>query len=173
MVFVKAYTQKHEGDKSESVTWTTDIGPPPPPELINVSCVSEDSLFVQWRRPPKYGQKITLYSISVRPESSLNFDELNQPDCGMNTCFLEINNLTTNTMYEIRIRGTSNSKANPEVYLEGNFSDAKRINLRPNCEVEIQEADAQEDGYTATYFIGGLAAVVVMGLTISMIIIWR
>lgn len=61
-IFVKAYTAKHEGDPSDAIFNRTDISGPSPPIILNLTCQTQDTIFIQWARP-KYFASIEYYYI--------------------------------------------------------------------------------------------------------------
>lgn len=65
-IFVKAYTNGHVGDASETVTQWTDISGPSPPIVTNLTCLEMYSLSISWRRPLEYYNTIDFYMITYR-----------------------------------------------------------------------------------------------------------
>jgi receptor-type tyrosine-protein phosphatase gamma len=74
-IWVKAFTYKNEGDPSIPVDCRTDIAGPGPPKIVNLTCITEDSLIVQWLRPVKFYKSIDYYYLMFRSEDSFEFNE--------------------------------------------------------------------------------------------------
>lgn len=76
-------------------------------------------------------------------------------------------------MYEVRIRGTSNSKINPDTQIDGEYSLAKRICLRPNCEKSPLAAELPDEGYSIGFIVACICGVCATLLTIAAFVLWR
>lgn len=50
-IWVKAYTLKNEGLQSDSVRFRTDVAGPSPPIITNLTCQSNNTIFIEWKRP--------------------------------------------------------------------------------------------------------------------------
>lgn len=64
-MWVKAYTRNNEGESSTAVYETTDISGPSPPKLINLTCKTQDTIFLHWSRPEIFYYSIDFYYIYV------------------------------------------------------------------------------------------------------------
>lgn len=64
-IWVKAYTGKNEGEQSDPVINTTDISGPSPPRILNLTCQTQDTIFLQWARPDHYFYSIDYYYIYI------------------------------------------------------------------------------------------------------------
>lgn len=64
-IWVKAFTGKHEGEPSEGVINRTDIDGPTPPQMVNLTCEKQDTIYIHWKRPARYYRTITYYYIHV------------------------------------------------------------------------------------------------------------
>jgi receptor-type tyrosine-protein phosphatase gamma len=73
---VKAFTWKNEGDSSDAIVVKTDVRGPSPPRIGNVSCQSEDALYIAWHRPTKFYNSIDFYYVDYRSEEWRDFEEL-------------------------------------------------------------------------------------------------
>ena len=73
---MKAFTWKNEGESSDPIVVRTDVRGPSPPRILNVSCLAEDALFIQWQRPTKYYNTIDFYYIDYRSEEWREFEEI-------------------------------------------------------------------------------------------------
>ena len=54
----------------------TDIAGPVPPLILNLTCQSEDAIYVQWTRPATYWNSIDYYYIKYRTENARDYDEI-------------------------------------------------------------------------------------------------
>lgn len=84
---VQAYTNGHNGNSSEEITQWTDISGPSPPLVTNLTCLSEDVLFISWKRPLEFYHTLDWYSVTYR-------------------------NIQYNDLHEIVINTTANNIAN-------------------------------------------------------------
>ncbi|KAA0189495.1 hypothetical protein HAZT_HAZT002917 [Hyalella azteca] len=118
-VWAKAFTPGHEGNSSEPVNVTTDASGPGAPFISNLTCQSETSLYLQWHRPGQVYGKVDLYYIHYKPEGSNEFEEVAVYSVNnrLEHNFL-ITNLTSNTFYEVKVRGGTYSR----FYSENNLT---------------------------------------------------
>jgi receptor-type tyrosine-protein phosphatase gamma len=75
-IWLKAFTWKNEGDPSEAVRHKTDISGPSAPQILNLTCQSHDTLFLQWKRPTEFYNTIDFYYIFYRDEVATDFEEI-------------------------------------------------------------------------------------------------
>lgn len=73
---MKAFTWRQEGQSSRTIEIRTDVQGPSAPKLVNVTCASDDSLYLRWERPSNYYNNIDYYFVYYRPEESWEFAEL-------------------------------------------------------------------------------------------------
>lgn len=69
-IFVKAYTQKNEGEASDAVVTKTDVSGPSAPLILNVTCGAQDSIYLHWARPKQFFNSIDYYYINYSNEHS-------------------------------------------------------------------------------------------------------
>lgn len=76
-IWVKAYTWKNEGLQSDSVRYRTDVGGPSPPAITNLTCQSNNTLYVEWKRPrpADYYTSVDHYFVVYRSTESSEFEE--------------------------------------------------------------------------------------------------
>ncbi|KAI9584988.1 hypothetical protein GQX74_006883 [Glossina fuscipes] len=65
-VIVKAFTTKNEGDSSDQIIQRTDVAGPSAPIVVNLTCHSQDSLTIRWKRPLEYYNNIDFYVIKTK-----------------------------------------------------------------------------------------------------------
>jgi receptor-type tyrosine-protein phosphatase gamma len=75
-IWLKAFTWKNEGEPSEAIRHRTDISGPSAPRILNLTCQSHDTLYLQWQRPQEYFGVIDRYIILYRDERSTDFEEV-------------------------------------------------------------------------------------------------
>ena len=73
---MKAFTWKQEGESSRMIEIRTDVQGPTAPYIVNLTCSSLDSIYLQWERPASYYNKIDYYFVYYRPENSWEFEEI-------------------------------------------------------------------------------------------------
>ncbi|EFX83408.1 hypothetical protein DAPPUDRAFT_48090, partial [Daphnia pulex] len=134
-LWLKAFTWKHEGEPSEPIIVQTDVRGPSAPRIANLTCHNADTLFLQWHRPSIYNKSIDLYYIYYRYEDAWDFEELavaTTTDRLDHMMFLP--NLTTNVMYEVKIRGATRSLFSPSKIYPGLFSESRKIFVALDCD---------------------------------------
>ena len=67
-VWLHAKTSKHEGERSETLSFRTDVGGPGAPLLTNVTCRADTSILVGWRRPRQLRGSVDFYYVMYRGE---------------------------------------------------------------------------------------------------------
>lgn len=75
-IWVKAYTWKNEGEPSDHIIRRTDISGPSAPLILNVTCPTHDSVYIQWARPNIFWGSIDYYFINYRIENDKRFEEI-------------------------------------------------------------------------------------------------
>ncbi|XP_070493823.1 putative receptor-type tyrosine-protein phosphatase mosPTP-1 [Chironomus tepperi] len=172
-IIVIAFTLKYDGEPSDPVIQRTDIAGPSAPQIINLTCHSQDAIFLQWRRPTSFYNSIDFYVINYKENSYSNYQQiqLNTSSSYPETAII-IQNLTTYNVYTVNVQAASSSIINPRRILLGSHSASRKITLQPNCET-IQPLLRQS---TSEYDIPILAAIVgSFGFIffVLLIILWR
>lgn len=75
-IIVIAFTLKYDGEPSEPVLQRTDIAGPSAPSIINLTCHSQDALYLQWKRPTTFYNTIDFYVINYKEISYNNFQQI-------------------------------------------------------------------------------------------------
>lgn len=75
-IIVIAFTLKYDGEPSDSVTQQTDIAGPSAPYIMNLTCHSQDALYLQWRRPAIFYHSIDFYMINYRDVAYSRFQQI-------------------------------------------------------------------------------------------------
>ena len=65
-LWIRAFTDKHEGaPSSETVAWT-DVQSPGMPEIASLTCQSGNTMFVRWMRPELFYRTVDVYAVHYR-----------------------------------------------------------------------------------------------------------
>lgn len=75
-IIVIAFTLKHDGEPSEAVIQRTDIAGPTAPQIINLTCHSQDAIYLQWKRPMTFYNSIDFYVINYKENSYNNYQQI-------------------------------------------------------------------------------------------------
>lgn len=75
-IIVIAFTLKYDGEPSDPVIQRTDISGPSSPQIINLTCHSQDAIYLQWRRPTSFYNSIDFYVINYRDSSYSNYQQI-------------------------------------------------------------------------------------------------
>ncbi|CAB3361379.1 Hypothetical predicted protein [Cloeon dipterum] len=192
-IWVKAFTYKNEGEPSIAVDCKTDIAGPGPPKIVNLTCLSEDSLLIQWTRPAKFFKNIDYYYLMYRSEDSFEFNEnvfntsasyLKSSVCNIyffpliffaDRLILQayLTNLTTDKMYEVKVRGAVHSELNRSEILQGDESLSRKILLKLNCDKEHHRHSQKPNELSAGVIAGIACAAFAMILALVALVLWR
>ena len=65
-IWVRGFTEKHEGTPSpDTVVWT-DVQSPGKTEIMSLSCKSGNTLFLEWMRPEVFYRTVDVYAVHYR-----------------------------------------------------------------------------------------------------------
>ena len=70
-IWIRAFTDKHEGVPSEQMTVWTDVMAPGSPEIVSLTCQSGNTMFLRWVRPEMFFRTVDVYTVHYRPRPSL------------------------------------------------------------------------------------------------------
>ncbi|XP_055614290.1 neuronal cell adhesion molecule-like [Uranotaenia lowii] len=133
-LIVAAFTLKYDGEPSE-ISIRTDIAGPSAPIFFNLTCYSEDALFLAWRIPQFFSNSVHQYIVNYR---NMDYTRTREIRISANASIVEtsvvLQNLTTDSSYELKIRAASISVINPHKVILGPFSDVRKITLQANCD---------------------------------------
>lgn len=73
---MKAYTRKNEGEPSDQIIRKTDITGPSAPLILNLTCQSDESIYVHWARPALFWGSIDYYYINYRRINGQYYEEM-------------------------------------------------------------------------------------------------
>jgi receptor-type tyrosine-protein phosphatase gamma len=144
LVFIQAYSRKFTGEPSQTVKFRTDVSGPSPPQVINVTCFSQDSVHIQWQRPEDYYNQIDYYYVRYKAldsawdsytSSSKKEDETilsANKDNLLNE--LLITNLTTDEVYDFKVLAGTRSIHDSSFIYRSEPSQTYRVLLKDKCE---------------------------------------
>uniref|UniRef100_A0A1A9ZZ83 Fibronectin type-III domain-containing protein n=1 Tax=Glossina pallidipes TaxID=7398 RepID=A0A1A9ZZ83_GLOPL len=134
-VIVKAFTTKNEGESSDQIIQRTDVAGPSAPIVVNLTCHSQDSLTIRWKRPLEYYNNIDFYVIKTKiiGQDTHRDIRINASEKELETAMI-IQNLTVFQLYEVKVAAGTTSIINPKKIILGKFSESRKIGLQPNCE---------------------------------------
>ena len=106
---------------------------------MNLTCQSGNTMFVRWVRPDVFYRTVDVYSVHyrARQDSGPGLEwEQQLVETVNNTInhMMYINNLTTNTAYEVRVQAATQSLVGARVVHTGPWSETRAVHLQPGCE---------------------------------------
>ncbi|OAD61168.1 Tyrosine-protein phosphatase 99A, partial [Eufriesea mexicana] len=133
-IWVKAYTWKNEGEPSDHIIRRTDISGPSAPLILNVTCPTHDSVYIQWARPNIFWGSIDYYFINYRIENDNRFEEIEvMTEKNHLESAMIIPNLTMNSVYEIVVRGGTRSAIDKRLVIRGEGSAPQKVRGIRDC----------------------------------------
>ena len=137
-LWLKAFTWKNEGEPSDPFEVITDVSGPSGVVITNLTCRDERTLYLQWSRPPTVYNSVDKYYVYYTNDRDWTMEdvpaEMDEDDGGGSSRHLLLPNLTSNTMYEVKVRGATRSLYNRSLVYSGAFSDTHKILLQLNCD---------------------------------------
>ncbi|XP_037919169.1 tyrosine-protein phosphatase 99A isoform X3 [Hermetia illucens] len=173
-ITVKAFTKKNEGDGSDTVIQRTDIAGPSAPIVVNLTCQAQDAVNIRWRRPLEFYNSIDYYIISYRIAENPDSYDLQLPTTirEIETAFT-LPNLTTYTIYEIKVCAASHSIIASNRIIHGKCSEPRKILMQPNCE-KIQPLLRQShNDYNLAVLVGVVFSCFGIILIVMAFVLWR
>ncbi|KAL5284293.1 PTPRZ1.2 family protein [Megaselia abdita] len=173
-IIIKAFTTKFEGEPSDPVFQRTDISGPSQPIIMNLTCHSEDSIVLKWKRPYEYYQSIDSYVVNYRIAGRERFREIEMnASADVLEQAITLTNLTRDTMYEIRVGANSFSSLYPRRVIRGKTTELKKIVLEPDCD-KIRTLERQShNNYNFAVLVGIICSCFGIILIIMAFILWR
>ncbi|TRY71536.1 hypothetical protein TCAL_12498, partial [Tigriopus californicus] len=136
-IVLRAFTKKREGPASDALILMTDTSPPGAPIITNITCYGTDELQIEWRRPDQ-DSAIKYYKILLNHRDrrdQMRTEEIHVEivnDTLKNVAFLS--NLTTESIYDLRIVAFVESFIHPGKLYQGPTSHARRIFVGRECD---------------------------------------
>ncbi|KAJ8913189.1 hypothetical protein NQ315_009026, partial [Exocentrus adspersus] len=131
-IFVKGFTQKHEGDPSDSVVATTDISGPSAPKVLNLSCQANETIYIHWGRPSNFFYSIEYYYVYINLGNHL-YDNItiSTTKDHLETTYI-LKNVTPNANYHVQIQASTRSNRTHRLIL-GELSPPIHVYVSKNC----------------------------------------
>ncbi|KAL1481209.1 hypothetical protein MTO96_034604, partial [Rhipicephalus appendiculatus] len=167
-IWVKAFTQKHLGESSNLLKIQTDVQGPSAPIIVNLTCQSLDSLFLQWERPQTYYNKVDYYFVHYRSEEAWGFEEIAMAATDRLDHVMFIPNLTANTLYEVKVQGATRSIIDQTTVFKGQFSDSRKVLLQT-----FNDGAYSDPSLSAAVVAGVVCVSFALFLAIISFVLWK
>ncbi|KAK8771955.1 hypothetical protein V5799_024803 [Amblyomma americanum] len=167
-IWVKAFTQKHLGESSNLLRIQTDVQGPSAPIIVNLTCQSLDSLFLQWERPQTYYNKVDYYFVHYRSEEAWGFEEIAMAATDRLDHVMFIPNLTANTLYEVKVQGATRSIIDQTTVFKGQFSDSRKVLLQT-----FNDGAYSDPSLSAAVVAGVVCVSFALFLAIISFVLWK
>ncbi|XP_046974011.1 uncharacterized protein LOC124540458 isoform X1 [Vanessa cardui] len=119
------------GPQSESLYVLTDVRPPSPPIILNLTCDQPNGiLYLQWRQPLEYNNSLDQYVVTLRklpeqqPRTRLTLPTVKDDIETTISVKVELWNVTS---YEVKIYAVTLSVARPNTLINGSESPPKEV----------------------------------------------
>ncbi|XP_076676986.1 putative receptor-type tyrosine-protein phosphatase mosPTP-1 isoform X5 [Andrena cerasifolii] len=173
-IWVKAYTWKNEGEPSDHIIRRTDISGPSAPLILNVTCQTHDSVYIQWARPNLFWGSIDYYFINYRIENGTRYEEI---EVIAEKNHLEsatiIPNLTMNTVYEIVVRGGTRSAIDNRLIIHGEGSIPRKVRVTRDCDKIPLLPPHSAREFSSGVIAGMICACLAVMLMITSFALWK
>ncbi|XP_075525453.1 putative receptor-type tyrosine-protein phosphatase mosPTP-1 isoform X3 [Dermacentor variabilis] len=167
-IWVNAFTQKHIGESSNLLKIQTDVQGPSAPTIVNLTCQSLDSLFLQWERPQTYYNKVDYYFVHYRSEEAWGFEEIAMAATDRLDHVMFIPNLTANTLYEVKVQGATRSIIDQTTVFKGQFSDSRKVLLQT-----FNDGAYSDPSLSAAVVAGVVCVSFALFLAIISFVLWK
>ncbi|XP_014259978.1 tyrosine-protein phosphatase 99A [Cimex lectularius] len=164
-----------DAEKSDVATQSTDVSGPGPPRITNATCITPNSLYVQWQRPIEFFNKIDAYYVTYRIDNSPDSEEiiidttLNED---IDTSQI-VSNLTDKTWYEVKVRGASRSVLNLNHYMQGVSSIPRKVFIQYDCDISNESVEETNKVVNVILITGLVCASFALCLIVCVITVWR
>ncbi|XP_078047953.1 putative receptor-type tyrosine-protein phosphatase mosPTP-1 isoform X2 [Augochlora pura] len=173
-IWVKAYTWKNEGEPSDHIIRQTDIAGPGAPLILNVSCQTHDSVYIQWARPSIFWGSIDYYFIKYRIENDNRYEEievLTEKDHLESATVIP--NLTMNTVYEIVVHGGTRSAIDNQLIIAGEDSIPRKVRATRDCDKIPPLLPHSTRRFSSGVIAGMVCACLAVMLMITSFVLWK
>lgn len=156
----------------------TDIDGPGPPIIVNATCVpgtNGTSIFLQWTKPQLFYKSVDEYIIYVSYDTDFvkkfNFS-LPKDSNNINHFQYVVQNLTGNTMYELKINGVTNSVLGNNA-IEGKASEPRSVYLHKDCDNDSTLKNNHNLIENTKSLLIGLCCVLGLLFIVAVILFWQ
>ena len=184
-VWIRAFTWKHEGESSTKLSVRTDVTSPSMSSVTNISCLSDNSVNVQWtscswyQDTPSAGPHC-VYHVKLSDETSgvdtIIFINSTTDDMASDTLEMTTDPLAPDTTYSISVRAGSVSMYRSETVYHSDWSLPVHLHLQDGCHMSYaphSEYETTDNTVTADHVNlrpGVIAGIVVTSVLIVIII---
>ncbi|XP_071863739.1 putative receptor-type tyrosine-protein phosphatase mosPTP-1 isoform X3 [Bombus fervidus] len=173
-IWVKAYTWKNEGEPSDHIIRRTDISGPSAPLILNVTCPTHDSVYIQWARPNLFWGSIDYYFINYRIENDNRYEEIEMmTEKNHLESAMIIPNLTMNSVYEIVVRGGTRSAIDNRLIIRGEGSAPQKVRGIRDCNRAPPLLPHSTIWFSSGVIAGVICACLAVMLMITSFVLWK
>ncbi|XP_015601110.1 tyrosine-protein phosphatase 99A isoform X3 [Cephus cinctus] len=173
-IWVKAFTWKNEGEPSDHIIHKTDVAGPSAPTILNLTCQSQNAIYLKWARPGVFWNTIDYYYINYRSESSNEYKNVEiTTDKRQLEIEIPIENLTMNTMYEITLQAATRSTIDSSLIIQGEPTVPRKVLVAPNCDKIPPLMRRSSKEFSAGVIAGMVCACFAVMLAIASFVLWR
>lgn len=167
-----------KSESSDTIIQYTDVDGPGPPIITNATCVpgtNGTSIFLQWTTPRLFYRSVDEYIIYVSDTSDIvkNFN-ISLPKDSINSNHNQyiVQNLTDNTMYELKINGATNSFLGNHL-IEGEASEPRSVYLHKDCDNDNTSKNNHNLIENTKSLLIGLCCVLGLLFIVAVILFWQ
>ncbi|XP_060848489.1 tyrosine-protein phosphatase 99A-like isoform X2 [Rhopalosiphum padi] len=167
-----------KSESSDTIMQYTDVDGPGPPIIINATCVpgtNGTSIFLQWTKPQLFYRSVDEYIIYVSYDTDfvkkLNYS-LPKDSNNLNHFQYVVQNLTGNTMYELKINGVTNSYLGKDV-IEGKASEPRSVYLHKDCDNDSTLKNNHNLIENTKSLLIGLCCVLGLLFIVAVVLFWQ
>ncbi|XP_018334837.1 tyrosine-protein phosphatase 99A [Agrilus planipennis] len=170
-IWVKAFTGRHEGNSSASIFKKTDIAGPSSPSILNLTCQSPESIFIQWGRPAEFYKNIDYYFIYLSGKITFDNFTISATKDYSDVSYM-IKNLTTDKTYKVQVGAATYSDYTKRI-LYGTLSEARYIQLKQDCDKIQQYLQSSVSSLSVGIIAGVICVTMALLFAITAFILWR
>ncbi|CAG9855543.1 unnamed protein product [Phyllotreta striolata] len=172
-IFVKAFTQKHEGYPSDSVLATTDISGPSPPKILSLTCQANETIEISIGRPSNFYYSIDYYYVHIKIGETLYDNITLHTNKNQQETTVSKKRVTPGADYQVQVRASTKSNLTNRL-LMGQLSQPSSIYISKKCDKPIDDylANATSE-LGAGILAGAVCASIALLITGIVYLIWR
>ncbi|KAL5237711.1 hypothetical protein ACI65C_005121 [Semiaphis heraclei] len=167
-----------KSESSDTIIQYTDVDGPGPPIITNATCVpgtNGTSIFLQWTTPQLFYKSVDEYIIYVSDTSDVvkNFN-ISLPKDSINSNHNQyiVQNLTDNTLYELKINGATNSFLGDNL-IEGQPSEPRSVYLHKDCDNDNTSKNNHNLIENTKSLLIGLCCVLGLLFIVAVVLFWQ
>jgi len=180
-IWAKAFTSKHEGNSSATLTVLTDVAGPGRPLVTNLTCPTANSLFLEWTQPDHFYHSVDSYVVHWRARGQQTWDTrtiLVPPVDRPTTEKMLLPNLTTNIEYELYTQALTSSLYREDLVYPGKLSETHTLTVNRNCDSilvsPMREEELKDNAMVSLAIVVGATGVfLVLLVAVMSLAFWR